>query len=229
MRSGSRPLSLVCAGPVRVLVGIFLACCGQSGMQSRSRDAGVEIASASGAGGTSLAGVTGAGDASLASEGGAAGTSLAGGAGGTSLVSEGGASSTSLVGGQGGGLGSGGTAGSSGSGSGGVTAQGGGATTGEAPDGGGTGAHSDASCDIAAFWEIVKSATCGGGASSCICYSTPDGGTALGVITLDGSGRIVDNSRVRGANKDAWLASLADRRWPCLAGQAVAFSCSAFE
>jgi hypothetical protein len=46
-------------------------------------------------------------------------------------------------------------------------------------------------------------------------------------VVVDGEGKVIDNSIPFGTadGKQAWLDSLADYRWPCLAGQKLFFSC----
>jgi len=45
-------------------------------------------------------------------------------------------------------------------------------------------------------------------------------------LVFDGEGRIVENTGIDdNARRQEWLASLADKRWPCLAGQEVAYVC----
>jgi hypothetical protein len=48
-----------------------------------------------------------------------------------------------------------------------------------------------------------------------------------GHIVLDGEGRVIDNTIFAPAesSKQAWLDSLADYRWPCLAGESIPFTC----
>jgi hypothetical protein len=48
----------------------------------------------------------------------------------------------------------------------------------------------------------------------------------LGVVKVDSEGHIVDNTLWSGASKQAWLDSLANQSWPCLAGQDVPYDCS---
>jgi hypothetical protein len=44
---------------------------------------------------------------------------------------------------------------------------------------------------------------------------------------VDGEGKVIDNSIPFDTpdKKQAWLDSLADYRWPCLAGQTIFFFC----
>lgn len=57
------------------------------------------------------------------------------------------------------------------------------------------------------------------------CFETPDGGRVHVTVVLDGEGRVIDNSRLQDSDKQKWLDSLADQRWPCLANQTISFTC----
>ena len=88
-------------------------------------------------------------------------------------------------------------------------------------------ASSDASCDVAGLWRAISEAARVIG----YCFLTPAGNdgsviiTAWGEVIIDSEGRVIDNTRLSSASKQAWLSSLADYRWPCLAGQSLQYSC----
>lgn len=76
-------------------------------------------------------------------------------------------------------------------------------------------------CDIPRLWQAVADVTGAIGT----CFETPDGGVVFGSVVLDGEGRVVDNTRLVGERKQAWLDSLANERWPCLAGGTIPYTC----
>ncbi len=59
--------------------------------------------------------------------------------------------------------------------------------------------------------------------------SDPLPGWRRGAIVIDDDGRIVDNTRIRDDEKQQWLDSFADQRFPCLAGQTITYECHPFE
>lgn len=182
---------------VLLVVVVLSAGCGTRGLASGRGDAAV----ASGGGGGRGGGASG---------GGGTGGAIGGGFGGSS--SSGGAS------------GAGGTGGAIG----GETSQGGG--TGGGQDGESTDGETitspDALCEPTSFWDAIRVTICGPRPlSTCFCSPTPEGEIPLGVVSVDSEGHIVDNTMLSGTNKQAWLDSLANQSWPCLAGQAVRYSC----
>jgi hypothetical protein len=78
---------------------------------------------------------------------------------------------------------------------------------------------SDASCDTARLWDAVSLAS---GMGRCW-----PGETGWGTVVIDSDGRVIDNSIfLDDADlRRAWLESLADDRWPCLAGQTLRYWC----
>lgn len=48
---------------------------------------------------------------------------------------------------------------------------------------------------------------------------------AVGYVVFDGDGRVVDNTALIGAGKQAWLDGLSPLRFPCRAGQTVQYMC----
>jgi hypothetical protein len=46
-----------------------------------------------------------------------------------------------------------------------------------------------------------------------------------GYVVFDGDGRVVDNTGLFGAQKQAWLDGLSTTRWPCLASQTMQYMC----
>ena len=114
-----------------------------------------------------------------------------------------------------------------------VTSQGGSTSTGQdgAVTDGQTTASPDALCQPEVLSNAIEFAMCGSLSSFCICYlvtplPVPDGAVidsnAFDVI-VDSEGRVVDNTGLYGTAKQAWLDSLADDRWPCLAGQTIQY------
>jgi len=207
-------------------LAVFLTGCGGRGLRNIGGDAAVASGGGGGTGGTETGGVGGVSSAS--STGRTGGTTAQGGSGGAAVrggsestggvgdaFSGGGASST---GGTGGGTGSPASQGGSG----------GGGQDGGAPDGETMASSPDALCQPADLWDAITSAMCGPRPVFCVCYPTPDGGGGAiqGVVNLDSEGRVVDNTRLSGANRQAWLDALANERWSCLADQAVPYSCS---
>ena len=158
-----------------------------------------------------------------------AGTSAVGGAGtsgrgGTSSGDAGrgvGGSAAGNVGGQGG-AGAGGvhiplTSGTSGNG-GSSGASGGVEQAGVAGDAG--------ACDTNALWQAL---TRGAGATRCDLVDPPPQGNAVdqlhGAVVIDDEGRVIDNTGLTDAEKPGWLSELAGRRWLCLAGTTLGYSC----
>jgi hypothetical protein len=89
----------------------------------------------------------------------------------------------------------------------------------------------DSSCDQSKLWdEIVESANLMFHAVYCgeIPDPRPDGGIYDGgYVVFDGDGRVIDNTVFGDSEsiKQAWLDSLADYRWSCLAGKRIPFAC----
>jgi hypothetical protein len=82
-------------------------------------------------------------------------------------------------------------------------------------------ASPDASCDMGRLWQEISDAAGVIG----YCFQTSDSGSAWGYVVLDNNGRVMDNTRLYGQQKQGWLDSLAHDRWPCLAGQTVPYAC----
>jgi hypothetical protein len=87
------------------------------------------------------------------------------------------------------------------------------------------------SCDQSKLWdEVVSSVNLISYAAYCneIPDPGPDGSIADGgYVVLDGEGRVIDNTIFGSSDsmKQAWLDSLADYRWPCLASERIPFDC----
>jgi hypothetical protein len=83
----------------------------------------------------------------------------------------------------------------------------------------------DASCDLG---QLQQAAIDGGG--FVLCEMFVDGGSLglplVGEVVLDADGRVIDNTRLYGEAKQTWLSSLANDRWPCLAGQTIPYYCA---
>jgi radical SAM superfamily enzyme YgiQ (UPF0313 family) len=93
------------------------------------------------------------------------------------------------------------------------------------PDGGASGS-ADASCDISRLEQSVSQAS----GWSCQAHASPQGWAYAVVIDCDGKAvellRLPDQTPLfTGTERQAWLDSLANDRWPCFAGQSVQFSC----
>lgn len=76
-------------------------------------------------------------------------------------------------------------------------------------------------CDTTALWQAVSA---GGGGDYCFADpSMPEGSPQL---VVDAEGKVVDNTGISSTKvKQAWLDSVAQSRWPCLAGQTVRYQC----
>jgi hypothetical protein len=92
-----------------------------------------------------------------------------------------------------------------------------------APDGSST----DATCNTDNLWSAVADAALGvarlGFCARAVTAST------YGQIVLDSTGRVVDNTGTTyqsTSSKQAWLDSLANDRWTCLAGQTIPYQCA---
>ncbi len=59
----------------------------------------------------------------------------------------------------------------------------------------------------------------------CQCLPASDSGVT-GSLIFDGEGRLIDDTRDVAADKQAWLDSLANQHWPCVAGQTIQYQCS---
>ncbi len=86
----------------------------------------------------------------------------------------------------------------------------------------------DGDCDPATLWRALGTA---GGFLVCREASphldpTEKPGPGRGAVVLDADGRVIDNTGLEGAAKQAWLDDLAAQRWPCLAGETLGYSCS---
>jgi hypothetical protein len=81
---------------------------------------------------------------------------------------------------------------------------------------------SDSSCDLD---RLEDAATSGGGFVMCEMFVESSGLPLAGEVVLDADGRVIDNTRLFGADKQSWLDSLANERWPCLAGQTIPYYC----
>jgi hypothetical protein len=82
-------------------------------------------------------------------------------------------------------------------------------------------AGQDAQCDTTALWgEVTKSEY------QDRCRPDPSLPEGSPQIVVDDTGRVVDNTGITDAQtKQAWLDSLAQSRWPCLAGQSIRYQC----
>jgi hypothetical protein len=91
--------------------------------------------------------------------------------------------------------------------------------------------NSVSSCDQSKLWdEVVQSANLV--SHDIYCSESPDplpdGSTSdAGYIVFDNEGRIIDNTIFGAADslKQAWIDSLVDYRWPCLAAKSIPFYC----
>ena len=85
----------------------------------------------------------------------------------------------------------------------------------------------DAACDTGKLWNALADAALGV-ARLGSCAPATIGTSAEGEIVLDSEGRVIDNTGQRyraTSSKQAWLDSLANDRWPCLAGQTIPYQC----
>ena len=90
------------------------------------------------------------------------------------------------------------------------------------------GTSTDAMCDTDSLWSAVADAALG---VARLGFCAPAGTVSpYGQIALDSTGRVVDNTGTTyqsTSSKQAWLDSLANDRWPCLAGQTIPYQCVA--
>jgi hypothetical protein len=90
-------------------------------------------------------------------------------------------------------------------------------------------AYPDGRCDERLLWDaIARAAPIGAGyCMPFIPEYDPPGAwiRSVGYVVLDGDGRVVDNTELSGAGKQAWLDGLATLRWPCHAGQTMQSMC----
>jgi hypothetical protein len=93
-------------------------------------------------------------------------------------------------------------------------------------DGVGSGTF-DGLCDLEKAGSSVAAAT---GVDFCSVATAND--YANYAVAVDGEGRFVEllgmpagTPALKGSARQAWLNSVANDRWPCLAGQTVFFSC----
>jgi hypothetical protein len=84
----------------------------------------------------------------------------------------------------------------------------------------------DASCDVYALADAVRQAT------NWYCDAIPSISNAAYAVVIDCDGRAIEllslpnqTPLLSGAERQAWLDSLANDRWPCYAGQSVQFTC----
>jgi hypothetical protein len=86
----------------------------------------------------------------------------------------------------------------------------------------GSNAALDALCDLDSLWTAIEIRFGTGFPLDCI--PTQNDGNSVGVI-FDSQGRVVDDTEYVGGDKQTWLDSLANRRWPCAAGQTIPYRC----
>ncbi len=93
----------------------------------------------------------------------------------------------------------------------------------------GCGSSSNFSCDQSTLRNVLNSSAVQTGyGHDCTEIPAPDSDTVSAVyVVVDGEGKVIDNSIPFDTpdKKQAWLDSLADYRWPCLAGQTIFFFC----
>jgi hypothetical protein len=97
------------------------------------------------------------------------------------------------------------------------------------PEAGAAGAE-DESCedDALLFKAIVDGATGGLGACEFVAPPGPDQKVDIlhGAVIIDSTGRVLDNTGLAAWNKQGWFDRLCNRRWPCLAGMTLYYSCT---
>jgi hypothetical protein len=93
------------------------------------------------------------------------------------------------------------------------------------PDGGQS-TSLDASCDFSTLANAVRQAT------NWYCDAIPSTSDAAYAVVIDCDGRAIElltlpgqTPLLSGAERQAWLDSLANDRWLCFAGQSVQFTC----
>jgi len=89
-------------------------------------------------------------------------------------------------------------------------------------------ASPDGRCDLMPLWDAIAEGADVFG--YCLPYAPdyddPCGFVrSVGYVVFDGDGRVVDNTGLFGARKQAWLDGLSTMRWPCYAGQTMQYMC----
>ena len=80
-------------------------------------------------------------------------------------------------------------------------------------------------CEVSEFWYRAKGPV-GYVLGQCnpeICTIFDQ--TVLGSVTFDAAGAVVSNTALSDADEEAWIEEMADRRWPCLAGETLEYCC----
>ncbi len=94
-------------------------------------------------------------------------------------------------------------------------------------DPGGAAGADTAGCDTYALWHAIEVGAVGVG--TCQRQDPPATGMTAsprqGTVVFDHEGRIIDNTGLHGFDKQYWLDSVADERWPCLADQTIGYTC----
>jgi len=80
-------------------------------------------------------------------------------------------------------------------------------------------------CEVSEFWYRAK-----GPVGYVLGQCNPEICTifdqaVLGSVTFDAAGAVVSNTALSEADEEAWIEEMADRRWPCLAGQTMEYCC----
>lgn len=81
---------------------------------------------------------------------------------------------------------------------------------------------------VGILWDAIRRGAVGLG--ECTVEDPPPTGAmvtrSLGAIAFDEDGRVVDNTGLMGAEKEAWLDALGGKRWPCFAGTTIGYRCT---
>jgi hypothetical protein len=95
--------------------------------------------------------------------------------------------------------------------------------------GAGAGEGPRSTCDLEALWRAILVGTVGIG--ECQAKAPPPSGDYFGqgAVVIDHEGRVIDNTGIKGDEKQKWLDSLGGMRWPCLADQTIGYICKAHE
>jgi hypothetical protein len=84
-------------------------------------------------------------------------------------------------------------------------------------------------CDVTALWTAIVGQT--GGVTACweaspMLEPGEELGPLRGAVVIDDEGRVVDLTGRTGERKQQFLDKVADKRWPCLAGQTIGYECA---
>lgn len=92
----------------------------------------------------------------------------------------------------------------------------------------GHGGMTTAECDSESLLRAISEASVGLLGACTITESVPgpdETSRRRGAVVFDGEGRVIDNTGLLGAKKQAWLDELGDQRWICWANETIGYQC----